>query len=407
MPHLVNSGHKLPRQIAQKACEGIWTVRWQFVKRFLLWNLLLAIAACSGCRKKTPAAGGPGAMVIQVVAVEARRQPLSETLSLPGTVTANEMVEIKCETDGVVQEINFVEGGRVDKGRMLFKLDETKFTAALAEAEASLKLSQANHDRAKQLVTDKLISQQEFEQVASTFAVNQATADLRRRQVKDARMYAPFAGVVGARQVSPGQVITRNTTLTWLVDLDTVKVEVKVPERYLRQLQIGQPLEFTVAAFPGEKFRGEVYFISPQIDENTRTALVKARIANQAGKLRGGMFASLDLTLQLREAAIVIPEPALMSNGDSFTVFVVDEKGMAQVRLIEVGLRLAGKAEIVKGLKAGEKVVVEGTQKLRPGAPVKLAPPEAAAPYASGPEVRQRGSEAVAEQVRNALETGD
>jgi membrane fusion protein (multidrug efflux system) len=159
---------------------------------------------------------------------------------------------------------------------------------------------------------------------------------------------------------------------------------VKVPERYLRQLQIGQQLEFTVAAYPDQKFRGEVYFISPQIDESTRTALIKARIANPEAKLRGGMFASLDLTLQVRDAAILIPEPALMSNGDNFSVFVVDEKGTAQTRPVEVGLRLAGKAEVLKGLAAGEKVVVEGVQKLRPGAPVKLAPPEAAAPYVSG-----------------------
>jgi membrane fusion protein (multidrug efflux system) len=347
--------------------------------------LILAGAALglllTGCGKKK-SAGPAGSFAVQVIAIEAKRQAVSETLSLPGTVVANEQVEIKAETDGLVQEINFVEGERVEKGRMLVKLDETKFAAALAEAEASLKLSRANYDRAKQLFNDKLVSQQEFDQTASTFAVNQAGVDLMRRQLKDARVYAPFAGIVGARQVSPGQVISRNTTLTWVVDLDTVKVEVKVPEKYLRQLQVGQPLEFSVAAFPGEKFRGEVYFISPQIDESLRTALVKARIPNSEGKLRGGMFASLDLTLQLRDSAIVIPEPALMSNGDNFTVFVVDEKFSAQVRPVEIGLRLAGKAEVLKGLKAGERVVVEGTQKLRPGAPVKLAPPEAAAPYA-------------------------
>jgi membrane fusion protein (multidrug efflux system) len=168
------------------------------------------------------------------------------------------------------------------------------------------------------------------------------------------------------------------------VDLDTVKVEVSVTERFLRQLAIGQPLEFSVAAYPDEKFRGEVYFISPQIVEATRTALVKARIPNAEGKLRGGMFASMELTLQVRESAIVIPEPAIMSNGDSFSVFVVDDQSNAQIRPIEVGVRLAGKAEVVKGLNAGEKVVVEGVQKLRPGGAVKLAPPEAAAPYAGG-----------------------
>jgi membrane fusion protein (multidrug efflux system) len=125
------------------------------------------------------------------------------------------------------------------------------------------------------LLQDKLISQQEFDLAASVFEVNRATVELKRRMLKDARIYAPFTGMVGARQISPGQVITRDTTLTWLVDLDIVKVQVKVPEKYLRQLQLGRLLEFTVAAFPDDKFRGEVYFISPQIDERTRTALVK------------------------------------------------------------------------------------------------------------------------------------
>jgi membrane fusion protein (multidrug efflux system) len=335
----------------------------------------------SGCAKKGNATAGSAIPGIQVIAVEAKRQPVTESLSLVGSLAANEMVEIKAETEGVVEEINVKEGQRVEKGQLLLKLDESKLAAALAEAEANFILSRANYERAKQLLKDKLISQQEFEQLTAQFEANQASIELKRRQLKDARVFAPFGGTVGARQISPGQVISRTTTLTWLVDLDPVKVEVKVPERYLRQLKVGQPLEFTVAAFPTEKFRGEVYFISPQIDEGTRTALVKARIPNPETKLRGGMFASLDLTLQLRDAAIVIPEPALMNNGDNFMVFVVDDKSTAQVRPIEVGLRLAGKAEVLKGLNAGEKVVVEGTQKLRPGAPVKQAPAEAAAPY--------------------------
>jgi membrane fusion protein (multidrug efflux system) len=341
---------------------------------------MASLLVLSGCKKIGAGAAG-GFPPIQVIAVEAKRQAVIETLSLPGTIAANEIVEIKAETDGIVEEINFAEGEHVPKGEMLVKLDESKLVAALAEAEANLKFSQANYARAKQLLNDKLISQQEFDQTASSFAVNQATVDLKRRLLKDARVYAPFAGIVGARQISPGQVISRNSTLTWLVDLDTVKVEVKVPEKYLRQLRVGQPLEFSVAAFPGDKFRGDVYFISPQIDESTRYALVKARIPNPDAKLRSGMYAGLDLTLQVRDAAIVIPEPAIMSNGDNFSVFVVDEKGNAQVRPVEVGLRLSGKVEVLKGLAAGEKVVVEGVQKLRPGAPVKLAPPEAAAAY--------------------------
>ncbi len=346
----------------------------------LLGAVAASLALSAGCQKKA-AAGPPQSPPVQVIVIEAQRRPVSETLSLVGSIAPNEMVEIKSETEGIVQEINFVEGGRVNKGQMLVLLDESKFAAAVAQTEANLKLSQANYDRAKQLSQDKLISQQDYDQTASSFAVNQATVDLTRRQLKDARIFAPFSGIVGARPVSPGQVISRNTTLTWLVDLDIVKVEVKVPEKYLRQLQLGQPLEFSVAAFAGEKFRGEVYFISPQLEESTRTALIKAKIPNPEGKLRGGMFASLNLTLQLRDAAITIPDPSLMNNGDKFSIFVVDDQGAAQVRSVEVGLRLPGRVEIMKGLDGGEKVVVEGLQKLRPGSRVTLAPPEAGAPY--------------------------
>jgi membrane fusion protein (multidrug efflux system) len=140
-------------------------------------------------------------------------------------------------------------------------------------------------------------------------------------------------------------------------------------------------VEFKVAAFPKDSFKGEVYFISPQLDAGTRTALVKARIPNPDLKLKGGMFASLDLTLQLRETALVIPEPAIVNNGDATMVFALTATNTAVMKPVKIGLRLAGKAEVLGGLVAGEMVVVEGVQKLRPGAPVKLAGADAAAPY--------------------------
>ncbi|HXG49153.1 MAG TPA: efflux RND transporter periplasmic adaptor subunit [Methylomirabilota bacterium] len=352
--------------------------------RFALPLLCIALAlGPAGCKPPAGASAGrgPGTFAVQAVVIEARRQPVSETLSLVGSIAANEMVELKSEAEGMVEEILFQEGQPVKQGDLLVKLDESKFAAAVAEAEANFKLSQVTFERSKELFREQLISQQEFDQAAAQFQANQAGLELKRRQWKDTRIHAPFAGIVGARQVSPGQVISKNTTLTWLVNLDPVKVEVNVPERYLGQVAIGQTIEFSVAAFPQEKFKGEVYFISPQLDPATRTALVKARIPNPAHKLKGGMFAGLDLTLQLRESAIVVPEPALMSNGDNVTVFVVDDQSLAQIRPVKVGVRLAGKAEVLSGLQPGEKVVVEGVQKLYPGAAVKLAPAENAAPY--------------------------
>jgi membrane fusion protein (multidrug efflux system) len=350
----------------------------------LIWITfgLLAGLVVSGCKKRAPAGAGMGpGMAVQAVVVEAKRQPVSETLSLVGTLAPNEMIEVKAETDGMLDKILFREGQTVEQGDLLVKLDETLLAAAVAQAEANFKLTETTFARNKQLFEDKLISQQEFDQAAAQFKVNEAALELKRREWRYTHVHAPFSGVVGARQVSPGQVIARNTTLTWLVDLDPVKVEVNVPERYLGQVAIGQSIKFGVAAFPNEQFKGEVYFISPQLDSATRTALIKARIPNPEHKLKGGMFAGLALTLVLRDSAVVVPEPALVSNGDAVSVFVVDEKSMAQVRPVKIGLRLAGKAEVLSGVQPGDKVVVEGVQKLFPGAAVKPAPAEAAAPY--------------------------
>lgn len=345
------------------------------------WILAFVLAA-GGCGRKDGGAGGgaPGAFALPVVAIPVRTEAVSESVSLIGDVMANELVDINAETEGVVKEIRFQEGESVKKDDVLVLLDDTKLVPQLAEAEAQLELARTSFARTKQLLADKLISQQEYDTAVALFAANEAAVDLKRRQLRDARITAPFSGVVGARRISPGQFITKSSKLTELVDLETVKVEVSVPERYLSQLREGQAVEFRVAAFPQETFKGQVYFVSPQLDPAMRTALVKALIPNNDRKLRGGMFANLELTLQLREAALVIPEPAIFNSGDTTLVFALTATNTAVMKPVTTGLRLAGKVEILKGLSDGELVVVEGVQKLRPGALVSLAT-NSAAPY--------------------------
>ena len=334
--------------------------------------LAVALAGC-GKKQDAPPPGAGGGMVVQVVAVPATQRPVSESISLVGSIAPNEMVDVKSEVDGLVTTINFAEGGRVEKDQLLVALDQTRFVAQLSEAEANLKLARTSFDRTKQLYTDKLISQQEYDQSSAVYAANEAGVDLRRRELKNAKILAPFGGIAAARLVSPGQVISRSTPLTTVVDIDTVKVEVNVPERYLGQLKNGQKIAFKVAAFPKDEFTGEVFFISPQLEAATRTALIKARIENLGGKLRGGMFANLDLSLQLRELALLVPETAIINNVDVTMVFAIATNGTAVMKPVKIGLRIAGRAEVLSGLSPGEMVVVEGTQKLRPGATVRLS----------------------------------
>ncbi len=348
---------------------------------------LVALATVLGCKKKPSAVGPAAGPATQVAAVAAKRQPIAETLAVVGTLAANEFVEVKSETDGTIAEILFNEGQPVKKGDLLLRLDESKFAASLAEAEANLKLTATTFERNKQLFREKLISQQEYDQAASLLQVNQATVELRKRLLQDTRIVAPLSGIVGARSISPGQVISKNTTLTWLVDLELVKAEFNVPERFIGEIKQGRPVELAVAAYAKEKFKGEIYFIAPQVDPATRTMLVKARIPNADHKLKPGMFANFDLTLTLRQDAIVIPESALMAMGERTAVYVIGPDGTAQMRPVKVGLRTANQIEITSGVEAGEKVITEGLQKVRPGGAVKMS---GSSPSSSGTNQAKR-----------------
>ncbi|MDX1952968.1 MAG: efflux RND transporter periplasmic adaptor subunit [Verrucomicrobiota bacterium] len=345
---------------------------------FILAGLVLISGVFSGCGKKA----GPGAgqaPAPQVIAATPKRQTVAETLSLVGTINADEMVELRSETDGIVEEINFKEGQRVEKGNLLVRLDESKFAALVEEGEANFKLSQANYDRAKQLYNDKLISQQEFDQAASVYAVSRASLELNKRQLRDARILAPFSGIVSARNISPGQVITKNSTLTWIIDMDPVKVEFNVPERFVSQLKVGQKIDVKVATFQDRTFSGTVFFVSPFVNPTNRSAQVKAEIPNKEFLLKPGMFANLDLTLTVRENSLVIPETSLAQvlDRDKAMVFVVDAQGNAQIRQVGLGIRLPGLVEIVSGVTENEVVIIEGVQKAIPGKPVRVVPPDA------------------------------
>ena len=350
--------------------------------QLVLFSVVLSLSV--GCREKEAKAGPAGGMPpSQVVVVEAKQQPVAESISLVGSLLANEAVEIQSEIEGTILEIKFNEGDRVEKGQLLVQLDERKLSASVSEAEANFKLNKANYDRAQQLFNDKLISKQEFDLAASTFQANEAALELKRQQLKDTRITAPFSGIVGARNVSPGQVIDKKTTITWLTDLDPVKLEVNVPERFITQLKVGQKIDLTVSSAGTNKVSGDVYFLSPAVDPATRTLLVKAKVPNAEARLKPGMLATLNLTLVQRDNAIVIPEAAIarVMDNDVAMIFTVNGSDVAEMKTVKLGVRLPGKVEILNGVEAGDRVIVEGLQKIGPGSKVKLAPPEAAAPY--------------------------
>ena len=381
---MFDSPTEAPIQVLRTACSRGKTLfpMGHWVLLVFLAFLLLA-TGCSPSPEADSSNGPAQRPPTQVVAVAAKVEAVADTLSLIGSLAADEMVALQSETAGVIERIAFEEGQQVEMGQLLMELDQSKLAASVVEAQANLALSQSNFERNQELFDGKLISRQEFDQARTRFEADQALLDLRKRQLKDTRITAPFRGVVGVREVSPGQVISPNVTLTWLVSLDPIKLEFNVPERFLSVCRQGQTLEVKVAAYPEISFTGEVYFVAPFVEPELRTTLVKARIANEESLLKPGMFATVDLTLTVREEAIVIPEPALFRSLDEerAMVYVIDQAGQAQMRTVRVGERKARKVEILQGLTAGEEVIVEGTQKIGPGSPVVRAPAEAAQIY--------------------------
>lgn len=346
--------------------------------KFISLALLACIVVVSGCGQK---ADGPprGDSAVPVRVASAVVESVEDLISVVATVAARETVDIKAEMDGMIETIGFEEGASVTNGQVLFKLDQGKASAALAQAQANFALAQANATRNRLLFDNNTISRQELEQAQAAFELNGATVDLMRERFKDSIIQAPFDGVMGARYVSPGQVISQNTLLTTIVSIDPVKVEFRVPERYLGKLRMGQELALKTQAYEEESFLGTVFFVAPQVDPSTRTVLMKATLPNPDGRLRPGMFGTLNLVLQTRDEAVVVPENAILLQGDRTFVWTVDAEAVVQMRPVIVGVRLPGKSEIKEGLQAGETVVVEGTMKLRPGGKVAPAPLDAPA----------------------------
>lgn len=337
------------------------------VFRIVVSGVLLCTA---GCGKKS--GGGWGEMVVPVVVAPAQQQAVQEVIEAVGTLAANERVDIKSETDGTIEAIRFAEGQPVEPGQVLVELEQTKLRAAWAEAVANLKMAESTRQRYVALLESRAVAQQEADQANATWAANQALVDRLTSELDDATIKASFGGIAGARLFSVGQFIARGTSITTLIDPDPMKLEFRIPERFLGQMKPQQAVNLETAAYPGTAFTGEVYFIDPQVDAATRTVLLKATVPNPQGQLRQGMFAKVQLVVQVKARAIVIPETALLHQGDLTFVYAIDGEQKAQRRPVKIGLRLANVVEVLEGLQEAEQVVVEGHQKLHPGA--KVAP---------------------------------
>lgn len=344
-------------------------------KRIQSWLTLASILILiSGCGRPPGSGGQHGGYAVNGVVAPATEETIEVTVQLVGSLKARESIDVVSEINGVIAEIKFTEGQPVKAGDALVRIDDAKLKARLAEASARLNLAMTNFKRARNLVDSATISQQEFDQARAEFDVAEASFKLIEEELGDSDIVAPFAGTTSARMVSPGEYVTAGRPITRLVQMDPLEAEFNVPEAYASEVKMGQKIVMNSVALPDEEITGEVFFVDPIVNTDTRTVLVKALVPNHELRLKPGLFGKLDLVLAQRDNAIVVPESSVKYAGDQASVVVRNAEGKAEFRNVKVGERYPGKVEIIEGLEPGELVVVEGFQKMGPGTDIIISP---------------------------------
>jgi membrane fusion protein, multidrug efflux system len=313
---------------------------------------------------------GPG-RAIAVEAATARAATTATDIRAIGSLRSDESVQITSEIAGRVAEANFLEGGLVDAGDVLAKLDDALAQAELADAKARYDLAEANNDRAKQLSRTGNVTEKAIDEATANFEIARAALELQKVRLSKHTITAPFTGRVGLRKVSPGGFIAVGTAIVNLEKIDFLKVDFKLPELFLASVAVGQTVDVTVDALPDKIFAGEIYAIDPQVDVNGRALALRARLPNPDLALRPGLFARVLVKGKQMREVVLAPESAIVPRGGETYVFRIDA-GKAIEAKVKLGERRGAEVEILEGVSPNTQLVTAGQLKLRTGAPVEV-----------------------------------
>jgi membrane fusion protein (multidrug efflux system) len=342
------------------------------LKSCVLVPALVLMLAVSGCGKKekqsAPAGRGRQAGAVAVDVKVLQTSLLLNTVFTTGTVLANEKIDLRPEVSGRVTGIFFEEGSVVPKGKLLLKINDSDLQAQLKRNEAQGQMLKDDEYRQKKLLEIKAISQEEYDMAYNQLMVNQADRQLLEAQIAKTEIVAPFTGKVGLRLVSPGSFLASNTIIATLQQLDPVKIEFDIPEKYSSFVAEGLDVSFSVENLDSV-FTGQVYALESSITQETRTLKVRARCSNPKFILKPGTFARIHLTLERFEEAIKIPSEAVITEINGSFAFIC-KGGKAKYIPVKTGIRTEDEIQITDGLSAGDSLIVTGLLQIANGTSV-------------------------------------
>ncbi len=343
----------------------------------------LAIAlALAACGDDAPARDGQRAAA--VTAQPVRMQPWSDTVQALGTVKARESVVVTSRVGETVEQVHFDSGDMVEAGERLVTLSGKAQQAALVEAQAAANEAEQLYRRQDELAEQQLIARSALDSQRATRDAARARVAQMRAQIGDRTIEAPFDGLLGLRQISPGSLVTPGTAIATLDDIGRVYVDFPVPEAAFSHLAEGQSLTATSTAYPGREFTGTVATVASRIDPATRAVTVRGEFANPDLALRPGMLMQVTLIRPERQA-LLVPEIAVVQIGNSSFVYRIKPDDTVERADTEMGTRRNGMAEVLSGLEVGDRIVIDGTGKLRPGEKIEATREVATKPADPGP----------------------
>ena len=336
----------------------------------------LALMACG----QGDAAKGPGGPAPSVVVASVGSMPFADRIEAVGTAYARESTTIASTVTERVVRLNFRDGEYVRRGDVIAELARGEEAAGLSEAQARLTEAQQQLARLRQLQQRGFATNARVDEQQAMVDAARAQAGGAQAQIGDRVIRAPFSGVVGLRRISPGATVTAGTEIATISDLSQIKLDFSLPETFLSAMRIGQAIEARAAAYPDDLFRGQIESIEAMVDPVTRSVTVRAMLPNPDARLKPGMLLTVSVLANPR-TTLAVPELAVVAERDRSFVYKVDTENTALKTPIEIGARQEGMIEVRRGLRAGDRIVAEGTIKVRDGGKVRTAP--APAPAAS------------------------
>jgi membrane fusion protein (multidrug efflux system) len=331
--------------------------------------IILSVVSCHDDPKKVSGRGG-GRGATPVEALVIHPQPLENKIVTTGTLMANEEVELRPEIDGRVTGVFFDEGKPVKKGELLLKINDRELQADLKSKQLEEKLAADDESRKRALVDINGISREEYDKALNNLNMIKAEREVIESKIAETEIFAPFDGVIGLRYVSEGGYVTTNTLVATMQDVDPIKVEFSVPERYAGKLTTGSKVSVQVGDAQ-DQYIGNIYAVEAKIDPTTRTLKARATIPNPGSKLIPGSFAKVEITLEKIPDALVIPTEAVVPELNGEKVYIC-ENGKVRSQTVTTGIRTDKNIEVTQGLQPNDTLIITGLLQLSDGSTVQI-----------------------------------